>query len=108
MSQGGDGTASDRRAILELAAYFASAAALLPDEPLDYAQFRLLEGALRALRVLERIGPDDADVSTACAQLEAGLVPTKGNPTESKRLADDLTTMLASKLRKPDPSSGST
>lgn len=102
MSGHPDRSASPRRVILELAAYFASAAALLPDEPPDYAQFRLLEAVLRAMRALERIGPDDADISLARTRLETQLVPTKGNPVESRQLADDLTAVLASKLRKAD------
>ena len=93
--------AACRRAMLELGAYLASAASLLESEPSDYAQFRLLEGVLRVLRALARLDPSRANLSEAAAKLEARLVPTKGDPHASARLADELAALFAQNLIAP-------
>jgi hypothetical protein len=84
--------------MLELAAFLSSSAEMLPDEPADYGQFRLLEGTLRALRSMSEREPHDSELADRCAELERTIVTTLGDPEKSRAVAAGLSQFLARRL----------
>jgi hypothetical protein len=92
-----------RERIALLAAYLLSSGRRLLEEPPDYAIYRLVEGARRALELLETCGEPNPHLVSVRACLD-GIV--YGPPTERDFavLLDDLCQQMADGLKYSDTS----
>jgi nitroreductase len=87
-----------RDAFLELMLYLAAAARGNVDEQVGYGPLRLLEGAQRAVRSLERFGLADADLQAFQERVTAEGMKVTKDPDHARVVADDLLALLSRRL----------
>jgi hypothetical protein len=78
----------------ELAAYFATSARGLLDEPPSYGPFRMIDGISRLVVVLEKYGLSDQTLSDARAQIDRGKTSVMTSPDDFRKLLDSLVNAL--------------
>jgi hypothetical protein len=74
----------------ELAAYFATSARGLLDEPSSYGPFRMIDGISRLVVVLEKYGLSDEILESARVKIDEGKTTVMTSPDDFKRLLDSL------------------
>jgi nitroreductase len=87
-----------REALLELVLFLSATARVNVDESGNYGRLRLLEGAQRAVRALERFGLGDADLRAFERDLAGQALKILGDDEVARRTADDLLELALARL----------
>jgi hypothetical protein len=88
-----------RTALLEIAAYLASAASISLDEPPSYGNLRLLEGVQRTLDAIVELDLADDELASVAADLDLRVHHAPADPEGSRELADRLAGVIAARLQ---------
>ena len=88
-----------RAALLEIAAYFASAASISIDEPPSYGNLRLLEGVQRTLDAIVELDLADEELIAVAADLDTRVNLAPSDHEGSRQLADELAAVIVARLR---------
>jgi nitroreductase len=87
-----------REALLELILYLGAAGRGNVDEAGNYGRLRLLEGAQRAIRTLDRFGLADDELRAFDRELTTQAMTVLKDPDHARRMADELLGLLTSRL----------
>lgn len=87
-----------RAGLLEVAAYLASAARGNIDEASGYGPYRLLEGVVRVVRVLDNLDLSHADLNQMASNLEGAAMKIIGDPERARQTADAALEVLAAQI----------
>jgi hypothetical protein len=84
-----------RARLLELAAYLASAARGNVDEATGYGPYRLLEGFMRVVRLLDELGLSHPELNNAASDVAGAAMKIIGDPELARETADKVLGVLA-------------
>ena len=87
-----------REALLELVLFLAATARVNVEESGNYGRLRLLEGAQRAVRTLERFGLGDDELRAFDRELAKHALHVLNDPDRARSTADDLLALALSRL----------
>ena len=87
-----------REALLELVLFLAATARVNVEESGNYGRLRLLEGAQRAVRTLERFGLGDDELRAFDRALAKHALHVLNDPDRARSTADDLLALALSRL----------